>query len=180
MPSKKNSLLPSEKIWRPHWSIFCRQSMLTKPAVCFDHLPWPVLSQPFSSHTPFLFQAFGPVRPLEASGPSGLDPIPRVVRVCASVIIQGRLSHLLVSMPLGCLPTDHARPPGVLLVETLTRNWRFYLAKLGRESEMDTRKAILDTLSWTTLCREPLRANEGFPAWLANNLEGTFVRMKEE
>lgn len=43
----------------------------------------------------------------------------------------------------------HARPPGVLLVETLTRNWCFYLAKPGRESEMDTGKAILDTLSWT-------------------------------
>lgn len=120
---------------------FCRQNMFTKPAVCFDHLPWPVLTQPFSSQTPFLFQAFGPVRPL--------DPIPRVIRVCAAVTVQGRLSHLLVSMTLGCLPTNHAGPSGLLLVETLTRNWSF-LARLDRESEMDTGKAILETLSWTT------------------------------
>ena len=128
---------------------FCRQNMFTKPAVCFDHLPWPVLTQPFSSQTPFLFQAFGPVRPLEAWGSSGLDPIPRVIRVCAAVTIQGRLSHLLVSMTLGCLPTNHAGPSGLLLVETLPRNWSF-LARLDRESEMDTGKAILETLSWTT------------------------------
>lgn len=96
----------------------------------------------------FPFQGFGPVRPLEASGRSGLDPILRVVRVCVSVTIQGRFSHLLVSVTLGCLPTDHAGPPGVLFVETLTCNWSF-LAKLGRESEMDTGKAILDTLLWT-------------------------------
>ena len=50
----------------------------------------------------FPFQGFGPVRPLEASGRSGLDPILRVVRVCVSVTIQGRLSHLLRFQKSSC------------------------------------------------------------------------------
>ena len=34
---------------------FCGQNVLSKPCMCFEHLPQPVPSQPFFSQTPFLF-----------------------------------------------------------------------------------------------------------------------------
>ena len=67
------------------------------------------------------FFPFGPVRPLEASGPDGSDRLPGLVRVCTSAFHQWRLFHLLASGTLDCLPTNHGGHRGVLFVETLTR-----------------------------------------------------------
>lgn len=173
MPSKENSLLPSEKYEDLTGSFFVSSKHVDQTCCVF----WP--SSMTHSFTTILFPHCFPFKvwasktPLEVSGRSGLTHLWRVVRVCVSVTIQGRLSHLLAFCD-SWLPSywSHRYLQVHCCGGLLTCNWSF-LAKLGRESE-----GILVKQFWDTCC-EPLRANESFPAWLVNNSEEHLWKKKE-